>query len=144
PPEHEYGGIHHQHHEQSRDHPADHGRGDALHHIGAGAAGEQNRNQPHKQRQPGHQHGTDALAGTTLDDFGHVPAGIEPAFHFAIAPDDVQVHHHQQTQLYGEARHGDHAHPDRDAELEVQPPQQPDGAAEGKGHTQHHHQGLGE
>src|SRR3989442_9161229 len=71
-------GNHHQREHGRADHPTDHGRGDTLHHVCAGAGRPHDREQASDDRRDGHHHGPHPLRGAFHDRFIEVLARRHP------------------------------------------------------------------
>src|SRR3990172_1814207 len=136
------GRIDNQLHDERGEDAADHGGGDALHYVGAGA------HRPHDGQQgeeyAGHRHQLrpQPLDGAVDDGFPQVVPTAHLPFLPGVLVGQVEVEHHEDAGCRVHAQQGDEAHPDGDAHVVAEQVEQPDGAHRRKRHGQQDEEGL--
>lgn len=123
--------------------PRQHGRRNAFHYIRAGAGTVHNGHEAQKQRQAGHQHRPYPVAGADHDGRGQVQSTFDESCVALLPPREIQIQHHQETQLDRETRDRDHADRHGHTQVVTKRGQQPDAADERERQRRHHHQRLG-
>ncbi len=137
-------GDHDQRQYRRGNHAADHRRGDAAHHFGAGAGS------PHDGQQPGHdRHHRHHLWANPFDGTFHdcrvEIAGcrllsVSLAFRLDPFPGVFQIDQHHHAGFRRHPGQRDEAHRHRHAQVVIEQPQQPHAADQRERHRQHHDQ----
>ncbi len=135
-PGHVDGGIEQEFEDRRGDDTADHRRGDALHHVGAGLGlgGPHDRQQAEEDRADSHDLGADPLDRAVHDGVVQVGQGVQAPGGLELVPGMVQVEKHDDPRLGVQAGQGYQPHPDGDAQVVVEQVQEPEGPDEGERH----------
>src|SRR5439155_1784517 len=119
-------------------HPADHGRGDAFHYVGASAVTPENGQQAGDDDGGSHGFGADAPDRAVIDGVAQISRVAHPALPLPLRVGQVQVKQHDHAGFGIQPRESDQADPDGNAEVVIKQIENPDGADQGKGDSREH------
>src|SRR5438132_6731365 len=130
--------------EGSGDHPADHGRGDAAHDLGAGAAAPHDRQKPGDDHGHGHGNRADPERRALDNPFDELAPVIELSIRRPGAYRLIDIDQHHNADLRSDAAQRDEAYGGRDRHVVAEQIHQPKSAGQGEGQRRHDQQRIGE